>query len=358
MDRIGRVTIMFATVLLSWGESFPCRAQPPALLPAASRPAPLPARDDQAVKRKPAPLKPTELRLPPLVVPSLEEMLAGAPLGPKDLRFSNNLASAFQLPSQSTAPTAPRATIPPPRQFGQPSPSTPPTSSSASALAPPSGDLSLRLKPAPLEPTDLGFPINLATALRLSDARPLIVAAAQASVWVAEAQLTRAKVLWVPTLMFGADYIRHDGGGPDFNKGIMTAPSVNYFQAGGGLDVSNPGAFQFLNLTDAYFEPLVARQVLNSRQADIQTAKNDSLLMTADAYFSVHQYRGMYAGALYAVELGHDLVDRISQPEQGSGPQGRGRSGQEHARRPRAAGHLRARDVARAQRQPDPGSPA
>jgi outer membrane protein TolC len=148
--------------------------------------------------------------------------------------------------------------------------------------------------------------------LRLSDARPLIVAAAQARVWVAEAQLTRAKVLWVPTLMFGADYVRHDGGGPDFNKGIMTAPSVNYFQAGGGLDLSYPGAFQFLNLTDAYFEPLVARQVLNSRQADIQTAKNDSLLMTADAYFSVHQYRGMYAGALYAVELGHDLVDRIT----------------------------------------------
>ena len=311
MDRIGRVTIMFATMLLSWGESFPCRAQPPALLPAASRPAPLSARDDQAVKRKPAPLKPTELRLPPVVVPSLEEMLAGAMREPTVLRLPIDFAG-FRLPSQSTSPTASRATIPPPRQFGQPSQSTAPTSSSASAPAPPSGDPTLRLKPAPLEPTDLGFPINLATALRLSDARPLIVAAAQARVWVAEAQLTRAKVLWVPTLMFGADYIRHDGGGPDFNKGIMTAPSVNYFQAGGGLDVSYPGAFQFLNLTDAYFEPLVARQVLNSRQADIQTAKNDSLLMTADAYFSVHQYRGLYAGALYAVELGHDLVDRIS----------------------------------------------
>ncbi|MGA9926190.1 MAG: TolC family protein, partial [Isosphaeraceae bacterium] len=311
MDRIGRVTIMFATVLLSWGEPFPCRAQPPAL-PHPPIPPPRPASDFGATKLKPAPLKPTELHLPPLVVPSLEEMLAGSPLGPKDLRFSNNLASAFQLPSQSTAPTAPRATIPPPRQFGQPSPSTAPMSSSPSALAPPSGAPYLRLKPAPLEPTDLSFPINLATALRLSDARPLIVAAAQARVWVAEAQLTRAKVLWVPTLMFGADYIRHDGGGPDFNKGIMTAPSVNYFQAGGGLDVSYPGAFQFLNLTDAYFEPLVARQVLNSRQADIQSAKNDSLLMTADAYFSVHQYRGLYAGALYAVELGHDLVDRIS----------------------------------------------
>src|SRR5208282_3889597 len=151
----------------------------------------------------------------------------------------------------------------------------------------------------------LRFPINLATALRLSDARPLIVAAAQANVWVAEAQLTRAKVLWVPQLNLGADYIRHDGGGPDFNKGIMTAPSVNYFYGGAGMT-------QIVALTDVVFEPLAARQVLNSRQADIQAAKNDSLLMTADAYFKVHQSRGMYAGALYAVERGHDLVDRIS----------------------------------------------
>ena len=140
-------------------------------------------------------------------------------------------------------------------------------------------DLKLaELKPAPLEPDDFQFPINLATALRLSDARPLIVAAAQASVSIAEAQLTRAKVIRIPTLSFSADYIRHDGGGPDFNKGVLTAPSVNYFSAGGGLDVTNSGLFEFVNLTDAYFEPLVARQVLNSRQWDIQTAKNDALL--------------------------------------------------------------------------------
>jgi outer membrane protein TolC len=179
-------------------------------------------------------------------------------------------------------------------------------SAAASVLAPTAGDLSLRLKPAPLEPTDLHFPINLATALRLADARPLLVAAAQASVWVAEAQLTRAKVLWVPTLNLGFDYIRHDGGGPDFNKGIMTAPSVNFFYGGGGM-------WQNVALTDAIFEPLVARRVLNSRHADIQTAKNDSLLMTADAYFQVHQYRGMFAGTLYCVERGHDLVERITQ---------------------------------------------
>jgi outer membrane protein TolC len=155
------------------------------------------------------------------------------------------------------------------------------------------------------EPTDVPLPINLATALRLADARPLIVAAAQASVWVAEAQLTRAKVLWIPQLNIGFDYIRHDGGGPDFNKGILTAPSVNFFYGGGGM-------WQNVALADAIFEPLAARQVLNSRHFDVQTAKNEALHMTADAYFRVHQYRGMYAGRLYCVRRGHELVDRIA----------------------------------------------
>ncbi len=173
-----------------------------------------------------------------------------------------------------------------------------------SAASPIKNDQPIKLKAVAPLPSDVPLPINLATALRLADARPLVVASAQASVWVAEAQLTRARVLWVPALNLGFDYIRHDGGGPDFNKGIMTAPSVNFFYAGGGM-------WQNVALTDAIFEPLAARQVLSARQFDIQTAKNDALLMTADAYFKVHQYRGMYAGALYAVDRGHELVERI-----------------------------------------------
>jgi outer membrane protein TolC len=51
---------------------------------------------------------------------------------------------------------------------------------------------------------------------------------------------------------------------------------------------------------------------LNSKQWDIQAAKNDALLQTASAYFDVHQYRGKYAGALYTVERGHDLIERIA----------------------------------------------
>ena len=117
------------------------------------------------------------------------------------------------------------------------------------------------LRPAPLEATDQAFAINLATALRLADARPLVVSAAQASAWVGEAQLQRAKVLWVPTFNMGGDYIRHDGPGPDFNLGINTAArpldqNVNFLYSGIGFT-------QQVAVTDAIFEPLAARQVLN-----------------------------------------------------------------------------------------------
>ncbi len=203
---------------------------------------------------------------------------------------------------------APPVVLPDRSRRAQPSPpaSAP---SETGAMGPSPLDTGLTLPTATPLPTELRFPINLATALRLSDARPLIVAAAQASVWVAEADLAQAKVLWVPNLNIGFDYIRHDGGGPDFNKGILTSPSTNFFYAGAGM--TGP-ALGIISTTDAIFQPLVARQVLKARHWDVQTAKNDALLRTADAYFRVHQVRGMYAGTLYCVERGHDLVEQIA----------------------------------------------
>jgi outer membrane protein TolC len=125
---------------------------------------------------------------------------------------------------------------------------------------------------------------------------------------VAEAELSRTKVLWIPALNLGFDYIRHDGGGPDFNKGILTAPSTNFFYAGAGLWGIPWGT---ISTTNAIFEPLAARQVLNASHWDIQTAKNDVVWQTAEAYFSVHQYRGIFAGSLYTVTRARDVVRRV-----------------------------------------------
>jgi outer membrane protein TolC len=190
---------------------------------------------------------------------------------------------------------------------------------------PPPGGETVKLELPPLEPGDLRYPINLATALRLADARPLIIAAAQASAWMAEARLQKAKVLWLPDFNLGFVYFRHDGFGPDVLNGLNVpggqnifgqnspgsfgkplSQNINYFYTGGAF-------FQMRNATDMIFEPLRARQDLNAKRWDIQTAKNDALLMTARAYFDVHKYRGQYAGAIDTVQKGRRLVRKISE---------------------------------------------
>ncbi|HTU92183.1 MAG TPA: hypothetical protein VMF69_19025 [Gemmataceae bacterium] len=305
MERFNRLVIVVTALLLPEMAPLPCHAQPPAPPPASpvadapgSPPAALPARS--ATEQPLPPPQPTKSSAAPATARDQEQAGAGS------------------RPSQK----------------------------SPLELPPPAGGEVLDLKPPLLEPGDLRLPINLATALRLADARPLVVVAAQASAWMSEADLQKAKVLWVPSLNLGFDYIRHDGYGPDFNRGIniptgenalgQNSPgsfgkplnnNINIFFAGGGMTFtpSTPNYFyqptpagpllpspQMQALTDMIFEPLRARQSLNAVRWDIQGAKNDALLMTAQAYFNVHKYRGQYAVAIDAVQRGRGLVADIA----------------------------------------------
>lgn len=197
-----------------------------------------------------------------------------------------------------------------------------PSRKSPLELPPPPGGETVKLPLPPLEPGDIRLLINLATSLRLADARPLIVAAAQASAWSAEAQLQKAKVLWVPSFMVAASYARHDGP-VDFNQGINVPYGVGIYgqPAPGGWGkplnqnynwfIAGVSLYQVVATTDVIFQPLAARQVLDSRRWDIQTAKNDVVLEVARCYFNVHRFRGQYAGALYTVQEGRKVLAAI-----------------------------------------------
>jgi outer membrane protein TolC len=152
-----------------------------------------------------------------------------------------------------------------------------------------------KLPPAQPEATDKPLAINLATALRLAGARPLIIAAAEASVQVAAEQLAKARVEWLPAFNVGAGYYRHDGA-TQGQSGNFYINSKDQFLAGGGLSAR-------VATTDALFAPLAARQILRSRQLDVQTARNDALLAAAESYFNVQQARGRLAAA-------QDVVDK------------------------------------------------
>lgn len=192
---------------------------------------------------------------------------------------------------------------------GQPGPPEPlPTPRSAPTSAAPPVSLA---PPAP-DASDRPLPINLPTALQLADVRPIDIAVASERVRVAAAQLTRARVLWLPTVLLGTDYSRHDGQIQEVAGGVFTT-SRSSLMVGAG-----PSAV--FAVSDALFAPLVARQVVRAREAAVQTARNDSLLAVAEAYFTVQQARGELAGALDAARRTDDLARRVERLAEGLVP--------------------------------------
>lgn len=148
------------------------------------------------------------------------------------------------------------------------------------------------------------LPINLPTALLLSNARPLVIAAAEAGVEQAAAQLQGARVLWLPNLSAGFDYYFHDGADQK-TEGNVIWDNRQATTVGGGATLS-------FGVTDAIFRPLAARQELLARQHDLQTARNDALFAVAASYFDVQEARGRLAANLDAVEKADELVSKVS----------------------------------------------
>lgn len=146
------------------------------------------------------------------------------------------------------------------------------------------------------------LPINLPTALHLANASPLDIAVAMERLQIASAQQDRAKVLWLPNISMGADYARHDGQIQDIVGRVFTT-SRSSLMIGAG-----PNAVFAVN--DAIYAPLAARQFVRARQAEVEVARNNSLLAVVEAYVGVQQARGEVAGAADTVRRADDLVQR------------------------------------------------
>lgn len=149
------------------------------------------------------------------------------------------------------------------------------------------------------------LPINLPTALQLAGVRPIDIDIASERIRTSAAQLERAEVLWLPTVYIGGDYFRHDGQIQDVGGNIL-GTSKSTLMVGAG-----PSAV--FAICDALFQPLAARQELRAREAALQTARNDSLLATAEAYFNVQQARGELAGAVDAARRAEDVARKAQE---------------------------------------------
>jgi outer membrane protein TolC len=163
----------------------------------------------------------------------------------------------------------------------------------------------LKLPPeAPAQPDERPLPINLPAALRLGDVRAVDVAAATERIRIAAAVLEQAQVLWLPTITLGGDYNRHDGKQQDTSGNVFNNNrSSMMFGVGTGI-----GQAAILDIGNAIFTPLVARQQLVVREADRQAVSNDTLLAISDAYFNVQQSRGQLAGAIETTRRTEELL--------------------------------------------------
>lgn len=216
---------------------------------------------------------------------------AGLLLLPACAALDNESPAALPLPPRQVATVPPRkppAADNPIRQIG-----------GENEVIPAKATLNL-----PAAPTTVGqgkpLPINLPTALTLTNANPLDIQIAEERLRGASAQLDRANVLWLPNISLGTDYFRHDGQIQDVAGSVFTT-SKSSLLLGAGPNV-------VFSASDAIYAPLAARQVVRAREADIQATRNDTTFRVAEAYFTVQQSRGEVAGAIDTLRRAEDLV--------------------------------------------------
>lgn len=191
-----------------------------------------------------------------------------------------------------------------------PSPAPPPAAEDAAALG------------SPLIPGQAIHPIDLPGALRLAGARDLDVAIARERVCQALAELDQARVLWLPSLFLGPNWIRHDGQAQVVEGPVRTISKSSLFlgaTAAVGQGVTGPvpaggpaplgSLTSILRISDAIFAPLAARQLVEARRAGVAVATNDALLGVSESYFDLQHAAGRLAIAREAAGHAESLAE-------------------------------------------------
>lgn len=135
--------------------------------------------------------------------------------------------------------------------------------------------------------TNPPMPIDLLSALRLANANSPAIGFARARLAEAVAVQDRADLLIIPNLISGANYYRLDGQTQNQRGDVFTVSRANLF-AGGALQLK-------LDIADAYFQPLIARRLVDAASATSRQAVLNAELEAALAYLDLLQVHGSIA---------------------------------------------------------------
>jgi outer membrane protein TolC len=147
--------------------------------------------------------------------------------------------------------------------------------------------------PAPLSgQLDIGrqsLPLDLPTALAMTQGQNPRVAFAQAQIAQSLAQHQAARVLWLPSIRAGMNYNKHEGRLQDVvGNSINTSRGAAFGGLGAGAvgagSPAIPGLYAAFHTTDAIYQRQITNFALQARQYQGTAAANDQLLETALAY--------------------------------------------------------------------------
>ncbi len=134
--------------------------------------------------------------------------------------------------------------------------------------------------------------ISFPRALALVSGQNPQIAFANEQINEAFAQLTGARVLWLPSIQAGVNYQNHDGPLQN-NDGTITTASRSALEAGlgmyavGGGAPAIPGLSAKFAMADAVFQPRIAGQQAAAQQHAATATTHDLLLFVAVAYLDL-----------------------------------------------------------------------
>ncbi|HEX5458541.1 MAG TPA: TolC family protein [Steroidobacteraceae bacterium] len=141
-------------------------------------------------------------------------------------------------------------------------------------------------------------PIDLPTALRLAGMNNLDLALVRAAARLAKAENDAATLHFFPWLTLGQTYT-HYTGADQSTPGTMLEVDRQLYRRSASAGVQ-------LDLGNAIFQKLAARQIQSEAEHTVQARGNDTLLAAADAYFDLVDSRAQEGIAREAVRISRD----------------------------------------------------
>lgn len=184
------------------------------------------------------------------------------------------------------------------------------------------GSLTSSAEPEPILDSEWVEPIDWLTVLRLSGENHLDIGIARERVSMALADLQQSQTLLLPSLYFGPNWIRHDGQTQLVDGIIKPISKSSLFlgstaAAGSGIGGPVPaggpaqvgGLTSIIRFSDAIFEPMANRQLLEAKRAGVAVAEQNALLQCSELYLDLQEAMGRLAIAREAASLSGDLVN-------------------------------------------------